>query len=101
MGGVAKFAFPVAVVLDQDRQGAICLVDAFDFRGDDGSGFVPGNSDELALATVMLVAVSLRFPVRAFQGILDSIRRVDPLLVGQAGWALPREYYPGLRPMLW
>ena len=58
VGGMDGLAFAVAVALDEDGERAVGLVHPFYFIGDDGRGFVPGNSVVFALAAVLRDFVS-------------------------------------------
>ncbi len=90
--GMDELAFPVAVALYQDGEGAVLLVDAPDLAGDEVGGFVPGDAHVLALAPVLRIASpgaggigsALRVPVHALERVLHPVGRVGTLLVRQA-----------------
>ena len=87
-GAVARvhdLRLAVAVLLHQDGAGAVHVVLALDFLGDDVGGLVPADALVLGDAARFRVAVPLRVPVLADERVRDAVARERVLLVGHRG----------------
>ena len=82
VGGVHDFGFPVAVALNEDGGQAVFVDNAVYFSGDEIGRLVPGNTDELALAAVLGVALAPRIPIGALVRMEDPVLRVHALFIG-------------------
>ena len=63
--GIDGLAFAMSITLQHDGQRTIFLMDSFDFIGDQGGGFVPGDADEFALAAVLGISFTFGIPVNS------------------------------------
>jgi hypothetical protein len=82
VGSMDGLGLPMTVAVSEDAQRSVFLVNTLDLVGDDGRGFIPADAHVLTLAPVLRVALSFGIPVHALQGILDAVRWIDPLLIG-------------------
>ena len=63
--GIDGLAFAMAVTLKHDRQRTVFLMNSLDFIGDKSGGFIPGDSDEFALAAVLGISFAFGVPVNS------------------------------------
>ena len=81
--GMDGLRLAVAVTLAEHGVVAVFLLDAAQLLRDDVGGLVPRDALELALAAVARVALAIRVPVHALQGIQDAVVGIGALLVGE------------------
>ena len=81
--GMDGLRLAVAVTLAEHGVVAVLLLDAAQLLRDDVGGLVPRDALELALAAVARVALAIRVPVHALQGIQDAVVGIGALLVGE------------------
>ncbi len=82
--GMHDLGFGVPVALGEDGVGAVLLLDALDLTRDELGRLFPGDPLELAQTAILRVTLAVRVPVDPLERVLDAVRGVDPLLVGEA-----------------
>ena len=83
MGCIDRFTFAVTIALHQNGMDPIGFMNPIDLRGDEGTGFIPGDAYIFACSPVLCVSVSLGIPVDPLEGIGNAVSGVDPFFIGQ------------------